>query len=119
MNLAEKWKIFVNEMNSKGIPVPTARDPATKKGSVSFTMVMASFGLMLICCLMAIALVVNKWLDFFAAPDAALSALKEAFFMAFQMSGLSVGLYFGRKFQRDEKGAVTVDGKEKDNANPQ
>lgn len=110
MDIAKKWKEFVGRMNEQGIPVPTMRDPKTKKGSVSFTMVVVSFGLMTMCALMAMALVVNKWAGFFSEDAESLTALKEAFFMAFQMAGLSVGLYWGRKFQRDDKGGVTVDG---------
>lgn len=79
-------------------------------------MVCVSFGLMAGCTLLAIALVVNKWAGFFSEEATALSALKEAFFMAFQMAGLSAGLYWGRKFQRDEKGAVTVKGKPESDA---
>lgn len=109
MKLADKWKRFVNDMNEKGIPVPTCRDPKTKVGSVSFTMVCVSFGLMAICTIMAMALVVNKWAGFFNPDAESLNSLKEAFMMAFQMSGLSAGLYWGRKFQRDEKGAVSLD----------
>lgn len=111
MRLAEKWKNFVVEMNQKGIPIPTVRDPKTQTGSVSFTMVAVSFGLMTACVLGGLALVVNKWAGFFTDEASALSVLKEAFFMAFQMAGLSSGLYWGRKFQRDEKGAVSVEGK--------
>lgn len=113
--IASKWRKFVNDMNERGIPVPTARDPKTKQGSVSFTMVCVSFGLMTICCLFAIALVVNKLGGFFDNDANSIAALKEAFLMAFQMAGLSAGLYWGRKFQRDEKGAVTIEGG-KDNA---
>lgn len=113
MNLAEKWKEFVTKCNEKGIPVPMARDPKTKEGSVSLTMVVASFGLMAVCTGMAIGLVVNKFGGFFTDEASALAALKEAFFMAFQMSTLSCGLYWGRKFQRDEKGAVSVEGEKK------
>jgi hypothetical protein len=113
MSLADKWRKFVGDMNKKGIPVPTARDPKTQLGSVSFSMVFVSFGLMAICVLMAIALVVNKWTGFFAAPDGALSALKEAFFMAFQMAGLSAGLYWGRHFQKNSDGTVSLDANSK------
>lgn len=112
MNIAEKWRQFVGRMNEKGIPVPTMRDPKTKMGSVSFTMVVVSFGLMTMCALMAMALVVNKWGGFFSEDAESLAALKEAFFMSFQMAGLSVGLYWGRKFQKDDKGGVIIEGKE-------
>jgi hypothetical protein len=95
------WKIFVVKMNEKGIPVPTIRDPKTKEGSVSFTMVCVSFGLMSLAVLMCLALVVNKWAGFFDADASALADLKEAFWMSFEMGTLSCSLYFGRKLQFD------------------
>lgn len=116
MNVAEKWRKFVNAMNDKGIPVPTLRDPATKRGSVSFTMVGVSFGLMTVCVVLAMCMVVNKWAGIFITSDESINALKEAFFMALQMAGLSVSLYFGRKFQRDEKGALDLGEGKSENA---
>ena len=112
MSLTEKWKEIVRKANEKGIPLPMVRDPKTKKGSVSLTMVVVSFGLMSACSLMAIALVVNKWAGFFTAEASALASLKEAFFMSLQMATLSCGLYWGRKFQRDEKGGVSIESKD-------
>lgn len=109
MDFVGTWKKFVNEANKRGIPVPTARDPKTGIGSVSFTLVCVSFGLMAICILMAMAMVVEKWTNFFGAMDTSLTTIKEAFSMSLQMAGLSAGLYFGRKFQKDEKGAISVD----------
>jgi len=113
MDIAEKWKEIVRKANENGIPLPMARDPQTKTGSVSLTMVIVSFGLMAGCTLVAIALVVNKWANFFADEATALASLKEAFFMAFQMATLSCGLYWGRKFQRDEKGKISLEAEEK------
>jgi hypothetical protein len=40
--LFEKWKQFVRDMNAKGIPVPTVRDPKTGFGSISLTLVFIS-----------------------------------------------------------------------------
>jgi hypothetical protein len=40
--LFTKWQGFVSKMNEKGIPVPTMRDPKTKEGSVSLTLVFLS-----------------------------------------------------------------------------
>lgn len=100
-DIKDKWLAAVSALNSNGIPVPMVRDPKTGVGSVSLTMVVASFGLMSISSIAALAMVVSKWAGFFANVDSSLTVLKEAFFMAFQMCGLSVGLYFGRKFQRD------------------
>ncbi len=113
MDFTAKWKEIVSKANENGIPLPMVRDPKTKVGSVSLTMVVVSFGLMAACTLIAIALVVNKWGNFFSDKDA-IGSLKEAFFMALQMATLSCGLYWGRKFQRDESGLVSVEGESKD-----
>jgi hypothetical protein len=99
--IVQAWRDFVVKLNERGIPVPTIRDPKTQLGSVSLTMVVVSFGLMSICVVMALCLVVSKWAGFFAAADVSLNSLKEAFWMSFEMSGLSAGLYWSRKFQKD------------------
>ena|SRR6185369_4345921 len=43
-----KWDAFVNKMNSKGIPLPTIRDPKTGLGSISLTLVFISFNFVLV-----------------------------------------------------------------------
>lgn len=98
-----KWKEFVSRLNSAGVPMPMVRDPKSKIGSVSLTMVVVSFGAMIIPILMALALAINKWGGFFDSDATALNDIKEAFWMAFDATGLSASLYFGRKFQRDDK----------------
>lgn len=103
---------IVSDINSKGLSVPTIRDPKTNKGSVSFTMVFLSFGLMFACAVIAITMVINKWAGIFVESDTSLNILKEAFSMAFQMASLSTGLYWGRKWQ-DKKPA-----KEKEDPSP-
>ncbi len=108
MNILDKWKEFVAKMNSKGIPVPTIRDPKTGMGSVSLTMVVVSFGLLTVSTMLALGLVVSKWAKLYIAPDTSLATLKEAFSMSFQMAGISVGLYFGRKLTVD-KTSVNVE----------
>ena len=110
--IKRKWLKFVNALNELGIPIPMARDPKTKLGSVSLSMVCVSFGLMAACVVLAILLVVNKLANFFTTPDSSLASLKEAFWMAFQMSSLSAGLYWGRKFQKDDK-KISLEDEEK------
>lgn len=92
-------KAFFAVLNNRGIPLPTFRDQKTGKGSVTYTMVVVSFGLMFICCSLTITLVVNKWAGFFIVNDSSLATLKEAFSMALQMSGVSSTLYGVRKHQ--------------------
>lgn len=108
-DIATNWKNFVAKLNSKGIPFPMVRDPKTGMGSVSLTMVVVSFGAMVVPIGMALALAVNKWGGFFDSDASALTDIKEAFWMAFETAGLSTSLYFGRKFQRDGKGTVNID----------
>ena len=110
--IINKWKEFVRKLNEKGIPVPTIRDPKTQMGSVSFTMVCISFGVAVLTSLFALAMIINKWAGFFTAPESSINALKEAFSMAFELCLLSCSLYWGRKFQKDEKGQVSLDNKE-------
>lgn len=108
-SIIAKWKEFVNKLNSKGIPFPMVRDPKSGMGSVSLTMVATSFGVMVIAIIMALALAVNKWGGFFDSDANALNDIKEAFWMAFEAAGLSTSLYFGRKFQRDDKKVELTD----------
>lgn len=111
-DIIAKWKEFVAKLNSAGVPIPMVRDPKTKMGSVSLTMVVVSFSAMIIPILMAMALAINKWGGFFDSDSSALNDIKEAFWMAFDAAGLSTSLYFGRKFQRDSSGAVNLDTKD-------
>lgn len=94
-NLIEKWKQFVSDMNSKGIPVPMIRDPKTG-ASVSLTMVFLSF---------------NIWVVSIVGKAAgALGGIDPS--QTLNMFMVCAGLYFGRKFQKDEKGGMTVEGKD-------
>jgi hypothetical protein len=94
-DLIEKWKNFVVEMNSKGIPVPMIRDPKTGS-SVSLTLVFISF---------------NVWLlSIIGKAAGALGGMDPS--QTLNMFIVCAGLYFGRKFQKDEKGAISVEGKD-------
>lgn len=95
--MLEKWKSFVNSMNEKGIPIPLIRDP--KSGaSVSLTLVFISFNVWLVSIIGKVAGALGG-MD----PGACL-----------QMFLACAGLYWGRKFQRDEKGAVSLEGDKKE-----
>lgn len=84
-------------MNSNGIPIPMIRDP--KSGSsVSLTLVFISF---------------NVWLvSIIGKAAGALGGMDPQ--QTLNMFMVCAGLYFGRKFQKDEKGAMTVEGNNKD-----
>lgn len=98
----EKWKEFVNGMNSKGIPVPMIRDGKTGMGSVSLTLMFISF---------------NVWLlSIIGKAAGALGGMDPSHTLNMFMA--CAGLYFGRKFQRDEKGAVSIDGKSENEQAP-
>jgi hypothetical protein len=87
--LLSKWKDVINLMNSKGIPVPMVRDPLTKLGSVSLSLVVISSFLV-------IAGIIGKWSNKWGTIDIA-NALQ--FFYA------SCFLYFGRNIPVLGKGA--------------
>lgn len=92
--IKEKWLSFVRGMNERGFPIPTIRDPSTKVGSMSLTLVFISFNF----CLLAM---IGKAAGFLGGIDPS---------QALNLFMVCAGLYWGRKFQRDEKGAVALDG---------
>ncbi len=106
-------RALIAVLNNKGIPLPTFRDQKTGKGSVTYTMVVASFGLMFLCCALTIMMVLNKWAGLFVVSDSSLNILKEAFSMALQMSGVSSTLYGVRKHQEKKKEAIKEAAAEK------
>lgn len=93
MNIIEKWKEIVRGANERGVPLPMVR--ADGKASLSATLVFLSF---------------NTWLVSVVGKAAgALGGMDSG--ACLQMFMVCAGLYFGRKFQRDEKGGVSLDGK--------
>ncbi len=92
----EKWKQFVSDMNSKGVPVPMIRDGKSGRGSVSLTLVFVSF---------------NVWLvSIVGKASGALGGMDPS--QTLNMFMVCSGLYFGRKFQKDKDGNMTVEAKE-------
>lgn len=87
--LTDKWKQFVRDMNQKGIPVPTIRDPKTGFGSISLTLVFLSS-------VIIITGIVGK-------SAGALGGLDMN--MAMEFFWTSTALYFGRQFQT-KSGAI-------------
>lgn len=84
-DIRKKWLDLVNLANSKGLPLPTIRDPKTGMGSISLTLVVLSFNIW-------VASIIGKVASDAGGinPDQTLNM-----FLA------CAGLYFGRKFQRD------------------
>lgn len=90
--LYKRWKAFVARMNEFGVPVPTARDPKTGKGSVSFSLVVISTALVVMG-------IVGKWSKLAGDID-----LDNA--MEFLWSALAI--YFGRQWQT--KSGMKIEG---------
>lgn len=88
--LRQKWINLLNKANANGLPIFTIRDPRTKMGSVSLTLVFISFNIWLVS-------VIGKTAGYLGGMNTD---------DCFNMFIACASLYFGRKFQ--------VDGKKKD-----
>lgn len=100
--IKEKYLSFVRGMNERGFPMPTFRDPATGKGSVSLTLVIMSFTF----CMLGM---IGKASGLVGGIDPS---------QTLNLFMVCAGLYWGRKFQRDEKGGVSIDGSTPSQSNP-
>jgi hypothetical protein len=87
----DKLKELLAAMNSKGIPVPMVRDPKTGVGSITATMVVASFG---VC----IVLLAGKAANLLGGID---------YDNALWLLGLTSSTYLGRMYQKNGK-SVTL-----------
>lgn len=85
-SLKKKWIDFTANMNSKGIPLPTVRDPKTGLGSISLTLVFVSFNMVLLG-------LIGKAAGAFGGID-----LTQALNLFYACGAL----YWGRKFQGKE-----------------
>jgi hypothetical protein len=94
--LKEIWLNIVNTANSKGIPIPVLRDPKTGTGSISSTMTVISFNLVLLG-------IIGKW---GAGLDINLQEALNLFFG-------SCAIYFGRGLQTSGKD-VKMEAEKKD-----
>jgi hypothetical protein len=91
----DKLKMLIRKMNEAGAPLPVARDPATGKGSVTFTLVAISGGVVLIGLL-------NSFANLFKGVDMT---------NALYWHGMALAAYLGRRMSGDGKN-ITVEGKE-------
>ncbi len=98
--LYKKWAQLVNKMNSKGIPLPTVRDPKTGLGSISLTLVFVSS-------IFVIIGIVGKWAK--VAGDIDMNNAMEFFYT-------SCALYFGRQWQM--KSGNKIDGNLPEGSDP-
>ena len=78
-----KWNEFIKILNTKGIPIPTIRDPKTQQGSISLTLVFISFNLFVLS-------VIGKYAAIFGGIDTNQSL---------NLFYACAALYWGRKFQ--------------------
>lgn len=113
MDIVAKWKEFVDKMNKMGIPLPMVRDPKSGAGSVMVTLVIVSSTLCTISILMMMATILSKLTGAFTLNDNTISNMREAFSSSIQFFIASLGGYLGRKLQKDEKGAVSLDEEKK------
>jgi len=113
MNIAEKWREFVDKMNSAGIPLPMVRDPKTKEGSVTVSLVVMSSFLCTLTIGMMLASIISKLTGYFIVNDSTMNMMREAFYSSIQLFIASLGGYLGRKFQRDSKGNASLEAEDK------
>lgn len=108
INPIKDWQAFVEQMNSKGIPLPTARDPKTHVGSLTYSLVLVSASL----CTVSILIMLGTCLarlksDFVLNPETS-AQIHDAFMSSFTFFMGSLGAYLGRKMQKDPLGGLIV-----------
>jgi hypothetical protein len=97
-DIKNKWKQLCSDMNSKGIPIPTLRDPIRKVGSLSCTLLVISATIVILGLLGRTAALLNG-----INVDQALQ-----FFV------YCAGLYFGRTIVTKDGARLGQDAKDKD-----
>jgi hypothetical protein len=85
--MIDKLKELMSNMNSKGIPIPLARDPKSGSGSLTFTMAVVSFGI----CIVLLGGKVTKLVGNVDYDN------------ALWLLGLTLSTYLGRQFQKNGK----------------
>lgn len=95
-----RWVAFVNRMNRLGIPVPTARDPLTGKGSITAALLVFSAGLFGFCIIFMLASAIAKYAGLFVLTDITTSQIKMAADYSFQFLLAALGGYIGRYMQK-------------------
>jgi hypothetical protein len=95
-DMLEKLKQVVADGNSKGVPIPTLRDPKTGVGSVSLTLVFLSFNL----CLFGMIGKITKVIGEVDLTN------------ALWLFGICTSLYFGRTIVKKADGGVAFSNEE-------
>jgi hypothetical protein len=110
MDLIAKWKTFVEKLNSQGIPLPTLRDPKTKVGSITYTLVVVSACMCVVSVMLMQGTVFAKLKSDFVLNAETANQIHDAFTSSLQFFMACLGAYLGRKMQKDP-GGMTVAGK--------
>lgn len=110
--LIDKWKTFVGNLNTKGVPIPMVRDPKGGQGSVTLTLVAFSAGLCILSIIFMLSTSVAILTTDFTLNSETTAQVKQGFDSSFQFLIASISAYLGRKFQRDPKGELTVESKD-------
>ena len=87
MNILEKLKALAAVANSRGVAIPTVRDPKTGAGSITATLVVVSFGV-------SVLLLLGKVVHLVGEVD---------YNNVLWLLGISLSAYIGRKFQTNGK----------------
>jgi hypothetical protein len=95
--------------NQRGIYLPMMADPKTKVGSITATMFWASFTACLIAGLIFLVTALAHLTGIFSPGDATQEAIKNASQYFLELYLAAGSFYVGRKFQRDAKGAISLD----------
>jgi hypothetical protein len=98
------------KMNEGGIPVPVVKDPKTKVGSITASLVVVAAGLCSITILIMLGTCLAKLKTDFVLNTETASEIHDAFMSSLEFLGMSLGAYLGRKMQGDGKGGMTMDG---------
>jgi hypothetical protein len=101
--LKNKWVSFINQMNKKGVPIPTVRDPKTGEGSITAALVVFSAGLFGLCIIFMLATAIAKLAGAFLLTDATMVQVKTAADYSFQFLLAAIGAYLGRHMQKSDK----------------
>lgn len=91
--LVESLKTFVRFLNTNGVAIPFARDPKTQRSSVSLTLMLVSFAVVIVG-------LIGKASGFFGGVDLS---------QAMMLFGLSSGLYFSRKITKEKEAQAMID----------
>lgn len=99
MDLIDKIKQVIINANEKGINLPMIKDPKTKIGSVTVTLVVVSAGLSTICILLMLASAIAKLTGWFILTESTLRQIQSASDASFQFLIASLSAQFGRRFE--------------------